>query len=168
MILREEGAGGLRADRLARRLGLTKGSFHHHFDGMPGYRRALLELCRQREAGVIAAVRAGIVSLAPAEAIAALPDRLDGLFDMRLDAALRGWAIGDDEARTALAAIDAARLEMLEGLWARVLPDPSAARAAALVPYLVTVGASMSAGVSEDDLRAVYRLLSHAVPGVAG
>ena len=40
--LADEGAPALRIDRLAGRLGLSKGSFYHHFDGMAGYKDALL------------------------------------------------------------------------------------------------------------------------------
>ncbi len=51
--LADEGAPALRIDRLAGGLGLSKGSFYHHFDGMAGYKDALLTLrhwrhrCRQ-------------------------------------------------------------------------------------------------------------------------
>lgn len=41
-VLAEEGAAGIRIDRIAARLHLSKGSFHHHFDGAEGYKKALL------------------------------------------------------------------------------------------------------------------------------
>ncbi len=43
LVLAEEGAPGVRIDRIAARLGLSKGSFFHHFDGIAAYRRALLD-----------------------------------------------------------------------------------------------------------------------------
>ena len=42
-ILAEEGIKALKIDRLCDRLGVTKGSFYWHFDGMPSYRAALVE-----------------------------------------------------------------------------------------------------------------------------
>jgi AcrR family transcriptional regulator len=41
-VLAASGADALTIDRLAREVGLSKGSFYHHFGGMAGYRTALL------------------------------------------------------------------------------------------------------------------------------
>jgi AcrR family transcriptional regulator len=41
-ILAGEGIKALKIDRLCERLGVTKGSFYWHFDGMPQYRAALI------------------------------------------------------------------------------------------------------------------------------
>ncbi|MCV7133333.1 TetR/AcrR family transcriptional regulator [Mycobacterium hodleri] len=41
-LLAEEGIKALKVDRLCERLGVTKGSFYWHFDGMPSYRAALV------------------------------------------------------------------------------------------------------------------------------
>ena len=43
VLLAEQGAPSVTIERLAERLGLSKGSFYHHFKGMGGYRTALLE-----------------------------------------------------------------------------------------------------------------------------
>jgi AcrR family transcriptional regulator len=40
-ILAEEGVQAIRLERLLASVGLTKGSFYHHFGGMPAYRKAL-------------------------------------------------------------------------------------------------------------------------------
>lgn len=42
-ILAAEGIKSLKIDRLCRHLGVTKGSFYWHFDGMPSYRTALIQ-----------------------------------------------------------------------------------------------------------------------------
>ena len=77
---------------------------------------------------------------------------------------MRGWAVEDVDARSAVAAIDGARLAFLEALWTDALGDPAAARVAALVPHLVTVGASVSPGVGDDELDGVFRLLARLAP----
>ena len=41
-LLAEEGIKALKVDRLCERLGVTKGSFYWHFDGMPSFRAALV------------------------------------------------------------------------------------------------------------------------------
>lgn len=158
-VLREEGPSGIRIDRLARRLGLTKGSFHHHFAGADDYRRALLAHCCVRVDAAIAHARARLAGLPPAEVAAELPGVAEALSDRALEVALRGWAVDEEAARAAVAAIDGARLAFLEEAWTRVLGDPAAARTAALVPHLLAVGASVSPGVDDADLHAVQSVL---------
>lgn len=165
-VLREEGPAGLRIDRLARRLGLTKGSFHHHFAGAPDYRRALLAHCCVQADAAIADARRRLAGLSGADLAPSLPALADALHDRPLDVALRGWAVEDADARSAVAAIDGARLAFLEELWTGALGDPAAARIAALVPHLVTVGASVSPAVRDDELDGVFRLLARLGPGL--
>lgn len=164
-VLREQGAAGVRVDRIAARLGLTKGSFHHHFRGAGDYRRALLE---RYEADAIAAIDAAVTAVAelgPEEALMALPDRAE--LDPDLDGAIRGWAVEDDAARAVQQRVDAARLDALVGLWQRILPDPARARTAALVPHLLMIGASMARPApTEAELRDVFALLAAIVPAV--
>ena len=40
-VLAEQGSRSIRVNRIAARLDLTKGSFHHHFDDIADYHRAL-------------------------------------------------------------------------------------------------------------------------------
>lgn len=164
-VLREQGAAGVRVDRIAARLGRTKGSFHHHFRGADDYRRALLA---RYEADAMRAIHdtvAAVAELEPERAVTALPAHAD--FDPDLDGAVRGWAVEYEDARTAQQRVDAARLDALVGLWRRILPDRRRARTAALVPHLVMVGASMARPApSERELRDVFALLAKLVPGV--
>ena len=60
--------------------------------------------------------------------------------------------------------LDADRLAFLEHAWTRVLGPGDDARAAALLPHLVLVGASVSSGVGPEELGAVFRLLARLVP----
>jgi AcrR family transcriptional regulator len=164
-VLREQGAAGVRVDRVAARLGLTKGSFHHHFRGAGDYRRALL---RRYESDATAAIEAAVTAVAgldAEQAVMALPAHAD--VDPDLDGAVRGWAVEDDEARAVQQRVDAARLDALVGLWRRVLSDPGRARTAALVPHLLMIGASMARPApSETELRDVFALLATLVPSV--
>lgn len=167
-ILREEGAAGLRADAAARRLRLTKGSFHHHFAGMPDYRRAVLDRYELRMLEAIDRVRAAIAELPPADAIAALPSLVSEL-DLRLDTAVRGWAFEASDARSAVERVDAERLRLLEDCWRPLLTDPADARAAALVPHLVAVGAAVAQPPPDAArLAEVFALLARIAPAVRG
>ena len=162
--LRSAGIGAVRIDRLAQDLRLTKGSFHHHFAGMQDYRRALLERIRTQNAEAVAEVRAAVGGLEPAAAIQALPSFAGRMQDVPLDAAMRGWAVEDPDARATVEAIDAERLGLLTDLWERVLGDRATARTAALVPHLIAVGASVTTDLTPDDLVRVYALLAQIAP----
>ena len=167
-MLATDGIDGLRIDRLAARLGVTKGSFHHHFAGIADYRRALLEHYEER---VKAALADAIETRADAGTRATLAWLTtlvaDGATLRRpeLDAAVRAWAHGDPEARTTQARIDAASIAALQAAWRPAVETDAAARTAALVPYLVSLGAAaMVPPVGPDELRAVYELLLESVP----
>ena len=60
MVLAQHGVPALRIHRLASRLGLSKGSFYHHFDGIPGYRTALLAHVEQQSRRALHRRRRGV------------------------------------------------------------------------------------------------------------
>ncbi|OLT11341.1 hypothetical protein BJF78_27025 [Pseudonocardia sp. CNS-139] len=166
-VLTQEGPGGVRIDRLAARLGLTKGSFHHHFAGIDGYREALLARVERAQTDVLDAAAGELAGLPPADALRSLPARLDDLFDADLDRALRAWAIGDPAARGVQERVDAARLAFVQELWRRVAGDNPRARTAALLPHLLLIGANAARPPLDDaDRRAVFDLLAELIPHV--
>jgi AcrR family transcriptional regulator len=167
-VLADEGPSGLRIDRLAARLGVTKGSFHHHFAGAPGYKRALLAHYEARATASLAdaiAERRGEGTRATLARLTELVADEGGLRHPRLDAAVRAWAHADAEARETQARIDEAAVAALQRAWRPLVSSDAEARAAALVPYLVSLGAAATVPpVEGDELRAVYEVLLGFVP----
>ncbi|MFC3996290.1 TetR/AcrR family transcriptional regulator [Nocardiopsis sediminis] len=163
-----EGEPGVRIDKLARRLGMTKGSFHHHFRGMADYRRALLERYEADQRAVQERLAALLVDT-PAEAvIAGLPSRVADLVDTDLERAIRAWGVADQDVRETQERIDAARLAFLQDVWFQVLGDEGRARTAALVPHLIMVGAgAVRPRLGAADVQAVFDLLGRLVAVVA-
>ena len=165
VVLAEQGAEGVRVDRIAARLGLTKGSFHHHFDGIADYHRALLG---QYEIDAMDAIKTAVSAtshLPPQQALTALPANF--VFDPRIDGAVRGWAFSNEEARAVQERVDAARLEALTSLWQQLLPDPVRARTLALVPHLLMIGASAAMPrPTKSDVQDLFALLATLVPSV--
>jgi AcrR family transcriptional regulator len=165
--LAEEGAAGLKIDRLTRRLGVTKGSFFHHFAGAAAYQSALLEHIEATAASQIEAREGELGTADPQRLLgrmtAAVGDSNYGLWRADLEVALRAWSFTDPEVRAAQDRIDRRRLALLEAVWRRLEPDPERARVAARLPYLIMVGASMSA-VGPDELQQVYELILPLVP----
>jgi AcrR family transcriptional regulator len=172
--LAEFGLPGVRIDRIAARLGVSKGSFHHHFDGAEAYRRALLQ--RYEEQATQTAQRSACLDQGQAllsqrlEQLDRLVESFDTLYDARIETAMRAWALHDDDARQVVSRVDDARLQMLQDVWASALPHQDMPRTAALVPHLVIIGASASPTTSAEDLGSVLRLLTRlarAVPDSA-
>ena len=168
-VLADEGPAGLRIDRLAARLGVTKGSFHHHFAGAGGFKTALLARYEERTTSAITeaiAERSGEGTRATLAWLTELATAEPSVVrHSRLDAAFRAWAHTDPEVREAQARIDIATIAALQAAWRPVVGSDAEARTAALVPYLVSLGAQAAVpAVAGDDLRAVFDLLLGYVP----
>ena len=112
-LLREEGQQALTIERLTKQLGVTKGSFYHHFGNLAGFRQALLECWEER------------FTLHPMEVARVEPDpvlraRLLGetvaRLDHRLDLAFRAWGMREREVREYVRRVDARRQECLAEL----------------------------------------------------
>jgi AcrR family transcriptional regulator len=142
-ILAESGIRGVTIESLAARLGLSKGSFYHHFDGMPGYRRALLSYFEQRESqdfierANTAPEPAGEPRLRHmvADVMAAEGGR------PRLENAVRSWASGDPAAREYLDRIDDGRVDFLQTQFEAMGLDQQAAADFSRLAHLASVGA---------------------------
>jgi len=158
VILAREGEPGLRIDRMARELGVTKGSFHHHFRGIRGFRRALLAHHEDEQQRLLATARELTASLTTESALQALPALVAEHLDLSRERALRAWAVGDADAAATVERIDTARLDLLTEIWGRTLP-PDRAGTAALVPHLALVGA-ITTGRSDRELQRVFTLLT--------
>jgi AcrR family transcriptional regulator len=164
----DDGADGLRIDRLCRRLGVSKGSFHHHFAGAGDFKRALLDAY---ETLVVEALNDAIeqtAAITPQQSLAGLTAAItstQSFYRPELEVAMRAWAFSDSQVRAVQERVDRRRLESLEGIWSRILDDPAAVHTAALLPYLVGIGASLvQPPTPPDQLRGIYELLLGLVP----
>ena len=110
--LRKGGVAGVRVERLAADLGITKGSFYWHFRNRGGLLEALLEFWSREMTDVeferVQAMRAGLAGrlLALAEDV---PEKGMG----RYDPAIRAWARSDRKVAAAVAQVDRRRVRAL-------------------------------------------------------
>jgi AcrR family transcriptional regulator len=138
-ILAEQGAPALTIDRLAAALGLTKGSFYHHFQGLPGYKAALLDFVEEVMADRVAA----------ATAVAATPiDGMTRLLDSTVvetspfEVALRAWALQDDEVRAVQERVDDHRFTTVHSFCRQVVDDEERALVMSRLAQAVMIGGS--------------------------
>ncbi|MGH0033850.1 MAG: TetR/AcrR family transcriptional regulator [Myxococcota bacterium] len=112
-----DGIEGVRIDRLCRDLGVTKGSFYHHFAG----REDLLEAMADYWEATQPQDTAGVVARAEGDPMQQLVEitRLVADRDIgRRDHAMRAWAAADERAARSVQAADRQVLGLLEKILA--------------------------------------------------
>ena len=114
--LREEGQSALTIDALSRSLGVSKGSFYHHFGGQPAFRQALLETWEaELTLKPIEIAWSETKDSAPEERARRLGVAVRQL-DHRLELAVRAWGLRESEVQQFVRKVDARRLECLAEL----------------------------------------------------
>ncbi|MDQ8044128.1 MAG: TetR/AcrR family transcriptional regulator [Solirubrobacteraceae bacterium] len=131
-LLRTRGPQSLTVDELCRRAGLTKGAFYHRFDGVAGYRDALLEHWHATTTDrVIEELRPTFDETDPHARRDAL-NRLVVHIDMGLERAIRSWGVYDPAVQEVINATDRKRVAAVTALAApRATPEETHAAAAA-------------------------------------
>ena len=143
-VLAQDGVSGIRVELLAKRCGVTKGSFYWHFRDRQALLDGMLEFWRQgrlRDIERITAVSAE-----------AATDQLGHIIDvygssrnrkgMAIELAVRDWARHDAAARATLDAVDAVRLACTATLFraAGRGADEAASRSLLLYAYVFGLG----------------------------
>ena len=120
ILLAEDNVEALRIDVLARRLGVTKGSFYWHFKNREALLDAVLEAWREQMTTGIASfinnfpgTPLGRLSRLMRIAISPRPDVPGGPFELTL----RDWARRDAKVDQVVKEVDSKRLEFLKGLY---------------------------------------------------
>ena len=139
--LAKSGFTALKAEPLAKAMGVTRGSFYWHFADIGAFHAALLKQWREIAAEqIIAGVEAASKGENPLEVL------LRRVFGERLaiENAVRTWASVDPAARTAVQAIDRRRLGYIEGLFTQSGLSVEVARARAQILYWAFLGFALS------------------------
>jgi AcrR family transcriptional regulator len=139
--LATQGFSALKAEPLAKAMGVSRGSFYWHFADIDAFHAAILKAWREIAAEAI---------ISDIEAASASDDPLAILLrrvfseKLGLERAVRNWAAFNAAARGAVQAIDRRRLDYVEGLIRAhgVAPDMALARAQIL--YWAFLGYALS------------------------
>lgn len=157
-LLAEFGPQGVTVDALCRHLGVTKGSFYHHFAGYDAFKAALLAF--YEEEGTLQIID----QLAEAPTAT---EKLSGLLDIivaasttslsRLEITIRAWALHDEAVREVQTRVDQRRLGYVESLCREISGDSERAQIVARTLYAILVGSEqMQPPVQGDTLRALF------------
>lgn len=111
--LRSEGPGGLAVDKIARRLGVTRGSFYHHFENLEDLIEQLPTHWMHRYAPTPFEVMIQWEPTVEKWVHRLVCDYIPNMGRMRYDSAMRAWAADNEAAENAVFQVDAARHDML-------------------------------------------------------
>ncbi|WP_304117842.1 TetR/AcrR family transcriptional regulator [Mycolicibacterium bacteremicum] len=148
-ILAEDGLKSLKIDRLCQRLGVTKGSFYWHFDGMPSYRTALIEGWRDLRDEDRSQIEA-VDELPPRDRLAQMMASLVSPRHWTLERAMREWARTDDTVADSVRAADRRILGAVRKAFADVGFDAEDADLRANATFAVGIGFLHLSGHAPD------------------
>ncbi len=117
-VLVHEGIHAVTIERLASSLGVTRGSFYHHFHDRAELQMALLEYWQVEATGRIAEQVAAL-QLDPGTTLLALSRAIRHSKAAQYDVAFRNWALHDDEAMAVVRKTDEQRLGFIREQFAR-------------------------------------------------
>lgn len=157
-LLAAEGAPAVTIERLTGTLGVTKGSYYHHFKGASGYKAALLEYFELRyTTRLIDLVEGTDDSGAKLQHLLRLV--LSDPDSAALEIAVRAWALQDPEVRAAQERVDKTRTAYLKKLCRGLETDVDPDRFAQLL-YLILIGAEQVVPpIGKQDVREIYDLV---------
>ena len=139
--LASDGFTALKAEPLAKAMGVSRGSFYWHFADIGAFHAAILKHWREIAAEqIIANLEASANDDNP---LALLLRQAFGA-RLTLEKAVRTWATLDPSARRAVQAIDRRRLSYVERLLKRSGVAPDVARARAQIFYWAFLGYALS------------------------
>lgn len=146
-VLAELGFKGLNIGVLCRRLGVTSGSFYHHFGSWQGFVDLLLETWEHRQVLVLRARNFGRST--PDDDVRALSDLACGL-NHRAEAAIRAWAANDESVAVALKRVDESRRRTVGKAIDGIVHDPDIAAVLTALGMATLIGYQQIAPGEEE------------------
>ncbi len=147
--LANDGPAVLKADTLAKRLKVSRGSFYWHFRDIDQFHALLLARWRKRATDEI--IVAVDQEAAPAERLRRLM-RTALASDEKLERGIRSWATQDRKAASTIAAVDKARVKYIHGLLMAAGIEDGQAHVRARFIYWAYIGRVM-VGIGSNRLR---------------
>jgi AcrR family transcriptional regulator len=154
--LARSGFTALKADVLAKSLGVSRGSFYWHFADVDAFHSAVLQRWREVALENIVAEIEGT----PGDRLQALLRR-GFAARLNLESAVRAWAFADQKARAAVDTVDTERVRYLKNLLVEAGVDPDIAESRAWLIIWAYLGRSLSRRrIEDEELQAIVDDLS--------
>lgn len=156
-LLDDQGAQGISIERLARRLGVTRGSFYHHFANRAEFIRALLaEWENDYTLRVLSAISD---SHDPSERLGQYLE-ITAHMSAGREVAIRAWAKREPLVAEVVRRVDLARLAFSIESCAMILPNRSEAELFGWICHLSAVGGQHSLAVEHATTKSFGQLLT--------
>ncbi|MGH1355921.1 MAG: TetR/AcrR family transcriptional regulator [Thalassovita sp.] len=138
--LKDHGYGALKAQPLAKKLNVTRGSFYHHFENLEGFHAAVIAYWSERSSGQI--IKTARETNNP---LKALDDLLQKTLQSgeELERAVRSWSTVEASVAKAVERVDQERIKVAETLLIDGGVSKSAAAARAKLLYWAAIGRLM-------------------------
>lgn len=157
-LLQQQGIEHVRIDTLCKRLGMTKGSFYHHFKNHQDYLENLLTYWEDKyTAQFIDYAEKGTTPL----------EKIERLNEMALSAYddpevyIRAWALTDDLARETVSRVDQQRLDYLIRLYTSLGMSDEKARIVSQTIYATLIGTQyLLPQLKQKDMLAMFNYIA--------
>ncbi|MCP2317914.1 transcriptional regulator, TetR family [Nocardia amikacinitolerans] len=146
-VLAELGFKGLNIGLLCRRLGVTSGSFYHHFGSWQGFVDALLEHWENRQVLILRTLKFNQGD--PDDDVRAMSDLAAGLHHAA-EAAIRAWAANDESVNLALKRVDESRRRTVHKVINGVVGDEETAAVVTSLGMAMLIGYQQIAAGGEN------------------
>lgn len=141
VALRAGGIDAVRVETLARSLGITKGSFYHHFENRRALHLAMLEEWERLGTSMIID-DVDTATADPADRLRVLMFNTYGANDVSdaIEASIRSWAAADEDAAAAVRRVDDRRIDYVATLLGSIGFDRHLAKRRARLMYRHLIG----------------------------
>ena len=153
-LLADVGGAEVKIDRLTKRLGVTKGSFYHHFQNYEAYKVSLLDFIESH--GTLQIIERTEAQATPAGKLAELLS-ITITDNPNMEIAFRAWALQDETVREYLERIDGRRIAYIQQLSLELTGDKAQAALMGQMFYAIYVGGHhILPPITGDDLMRLY------------
>lgn len=137
-LLTKEGHSSLSVERLARKLGVTRGSFYHHFSGVDDMHDAVLDDWKKAHTETV------LYGASVEEPLAEINRLIQSIPTMSLDLEIHinAWAASNPRIAKFVAGIEKMRMERLVDIYQQLCQDDEKGRRLAKIGYYGLLGAA--------------------------
>jgi len=161
MLIAQKGVDSLTIDAMCSQLGVTKGSFYHHFKNRKVYLRAILEFWEEKYTSQF--VNISQKGATTTQQLELLNEQVVASFSTN-EVHIRAWAQSDPLAREFQARVDQRRINYLYQLYKQWTDDDQKAMGLAHLVYTTLIGStSIIPALKREDYQNIIQIIRELV-----